>query len=71
MILCGKVEGAKINPGGTGLLNIYTDNDKPTGETIMIKNFFTGTNASIDSGVRVICGYDPLKNIWRPVSTDC
>lgn len=70
MILCG-VAVDNISPGGTGLFNIYTDNDKETNEKIVIKNFFTGANANINSGVRTVCAYDPYKNIWRPIAVDC
>jgi hypothetical protein len=69
MILCGQTD-TTINPGGTGLLNIYI-NDKPTNELVFIKNFFKGASANINSGVNMVCGYDPFTNVWRPIAVDC
>jgi hypothetical protein len=71
MILPGAITGVgTLNPGSTGLLNLYV-NDQPTGETIPIKNFFKGQNATITDGTLVLCGYDPLTNVWRPLAADC
>lgn len=74
MIIAGAASGfgenSQVDPGGSGYLNIYINN-QPSNELMLFFNFFGGSQANIPVNTRTLIGYDPFNNVWRPVSTDC
>ncbi len=70
MILFGEVSGATLSPGGSTNMTLYI-NEKPTDDYIKVWNHFIGGNASVETGVRVAAGYDPLTNRWKVIAADC
>jgi hypothetical protein len=74
MIIAGVASGFgggnQVDPGGSGYLNVYI-NGQPSNEFMLFTNFFTGDNANIPVNTKVLIGYDPFNNVWRPVSADC
>jgi hypothetical protein len=67
-ILCGVLTSA-LNPTGVATCNVFSGANN-LGQ-ITVGNWFSGSGAKVDSGSRVILGYDMMTNRFVVIAADC
>lgn len=70
IVFIGQVSGSPLVPGGTCKVRLNIAGSL-SNEYIVVKNPFVCTNASVATGVTVICGYDILNSTPIILNADC
>ena len=65
--ICKGVLVGDIEPNASGIMAIYY-NGEVREDRIYVNNFL---DATLDSGARAICSYDPWDNNWLVIATNC